>query len=461
MSTTKDAKPFDARQFRDVLGQYPTGVSVVTATQADGKVAGLAAGSFTSVSLDPPLVAFLPDKTSTSWPKIRSVGSFCVNVLGADQESICRTFASKSPDKFAGLSWRRAGSGSPILDGAVAWIDCDLDAVYEAGDHYIVIGRVRDLDIAHPSLPLLFLHGGYGRFTPLTFTAIESDLLDQLRIVDLVRPAMEAIARDLDVECNAAVLVGDELVYVARAGSQSGGDGFPSRVGRRLPFRPPVGGPFVAWAATPAVGAWIGGLHRGVSQGEAAAWREIADRIRRQGFSLGLGHVTHAELWKTVTQFRAAASTGTGAVPNIDAAVDQLRAGYEQPELVPGQSYEVRTMSAPVFGPDGRVVLQFTLYRFPYRSNGAQIEVYSKRLLEAARAATKAVGTRPCPDGERADQRDRPARRTQWTRSPTSSPSRSAPGQKRTQRGQAGQGAAQAGDIRQTSCSAGRTKNRG
>jgi len=94
MSTTKDAKPFDARQFRDVLGQYPTGVSVVTATQADGKVAGLAVGSFTSVSLDPPLVAFLPDKTSTSWPKIRSVGSFCVNVLGADQESICRTFAS-------------------------------------------------------------------------------------------------------------------------------------------------------------------------------------------------------------------------------------------------------------------------------------------------------------------------------------------------------------------------------
>ena len=84
--------------FRQVLGQYPTGVCVVTAKQADGTRAGFVVGSFTSVSLDPMLVAFLADKRSTSWSKIRSAGAFCVNILGADQEHICRRFASRDDD---------------------------------------------------------------------------------------------------------------------------------------------------------------------------------------------------------------------------------------------------------------------------------------------------------------------------------------------------------------------------
>jgi len=160
------ARAADAGWFRQVLGQYPTGVSVVTGIAADRTAVGLAVGSFTSVSLDPPLVAFLPDKKSSSWPKIAAAGKFCVNILAADQEPVCRAFASKAPDKFAGLAWRPAASGSPILTGAVAWIDCDLEAVHDAGDHLIVIGRVTDLDIERPTLPLLFFQGGYGRFSP-------------------------------------------------------------------------------------------------------------------------------------------------------------------------------------------------------------------------------------------------------------------------------------------------------
>src|SRR3712207_5252978 len=119
----------DSRWFREVLGQYPTGVCALTAMGSDGRPAGLTVGSFTSVSLDPPLVGFLPDKRSTTWPKIRAAGHFCINVLSADQESVCRAFATKGGDKFADLTWRSAGSGAPILDGVVAWIDCDLDAV--------------------------------------------------------------------------------------------------------------------------------------------------------------------------------------------------------------------------------------------------------------------------------------------------------------------------------------------
>jgi 3-hydroxy-9,10-secoandrosta-1,3,5(10)-triene-9,17-dione monooxygenase reductase component len=153
----------DSGRYRQVLGHFTTGVTVITAAAEAGPV-GLAVGSFSSVSLDPPLVGFFADKGSTSWPKIEGTGSFCVNILGEHQEDVCRRFASKEPDKFAGLGWKATGSGSPLIDDVIAWIDCDIDQVVEAGDHFLVLGAVRELDVAHDGPPLLFFRGGYGRF---------------------------------------------------------------------------------------------------------------------------------------------------------------------------------------------------------------------------------------------------------------------------------------------------------
>jgi 3-hydroxy-9,10-secoandrosta-1,3,5(10)-triene-9,17-dione monooxygenase reductase component len=156
--------PFDSAKYRQVLGHFPTGVTVITAAP-DGVPVGLAVGSFSSVSLDPPLVAFFPDRSSSSWPKIEAAGAFCVNILGEEQEEVCRRFAMKGDDKFAGLGWKPAGAtGSPLLDGVVAWIDCDIESVTDAGDHFCVMGLVRELEVAHDGPPLLFFRGGYGRF---------------------------------------------------------------------------------------------------------------------------------------------------------------------------------------------------------------------------------------------------------------------------------------------------------
>lgn len=165
MTTVLDPA-IDSARFRHVLGHYPTGVCVVTACDSDGSTSGMVVGSFTSVSLDPPLVAFFPDKSSTSWPRIERAGKFCVNILASDQGDLCRRFASKGEDKFAGLSHRISTNGSPVLDDVVAWIDCSLYAVHEAGDHYIVLGRVHELDIARADQPLLFFRGKYGNFSP-------------------------------------------------------------------------------------------------------------------------------------------------------------------------------------------------------------------------------------------------------------------------------------------------------
>jgi len=124
----------------------------------------MAVGSFASLSLDPPQVLFCAGQHSSSWPKIREVGTFCVNLLAENQEDVCRVFASKAPDKFAEIGWKHSGNGSPVLEGILGYVDCTLDQVIPSGDHEVAIGAVTDLDVLHEGGPLLFFRGGYGRF---------------------------------------------------------------------------------------------------------------------------------------------------------------------------------------------------------------------------------------------------------------------------------------------------------
>lgn len=159
----------DPLLFRRVLGYFPTGVTVVTSCTDEGTPVGLTIGSFTSVSLDPPLVGFLPMVHSERWPEIRATGSFCVNVLSADQGDLCWKFARTTVEApFEGVNWRRSpATGSPIVEGAIAWIDCTIEDVIEAGDHYFVTGRVQQLEHVDPESepnPLLFFRGKLGEF---------------------------------------------------------------------------------------------------------------------------------------------------------------------------------------------------------------------------------------------------------------------------------------------------------
>jgi 3-hydroxy-9,10-secoandrosta-1,3,5(10)-triene-9,17-dione monooxygenase reductase component len=161
--------PVDPAEFRCVLGHFATGVTVITAYDQDGP-AGFACQSFVSLSLDPPLVAFMVARTSTTWPRIARAGSFCVNVLGAHQAELCRAFAVSGADKFAGVPHTGSpATGSPLLEGVPAWIDCTIQTVHTGGDHLIVVGRVAALraeegSAADEGAPLLFHRGKFGRF---------------------------------------------------------------------------------------------------------------------------------------------------------------------------------------------------------------------------------------------------------------------------------------------------------
>lgn len=157
----------EAAEFRQVLGYYPTGVSAITAMGADGVPIGMVVGTFSSVSLDPPLVGFLPDKNSSTWPRLEAAGRFCVNVLASDQQGVCRQLASKGPDKFAEVEYTVSDHNLPVIAGALATIECALHSVTDAGDHFFVLGRVLRLEAARDADPMLFFRGRYGGFAGL------------------------------------------------------------------------------------------------------------------------------------------------------------------------------------------------------------------------------------------------------------------------------------------------------
>ena len=156
-----EAARTQASWFREVLGLYASGITIVT-TMVGGSPIGMTCQSFTSVSLDPPLVAFLPTRQSRAFAAIRRSGTFCVNLLAVGQADLSDRMAGPSDDKFAGLAWRPApGTGAPILDGVVGYVDCTVEAVHEAGDHFIVVGRVVDLAAEDDEPPLVYHRGDY------------------------------------------------------------------------------------------------------------------------------------------------------------------------------------------------------------------------------------------------------------------------------------------------------------
>ncbi|MCO7219113.1 flavin reductase family protein [Klenkia sp. PcliD-1-E] len=158
---TEPQEIVDPRTMRDVLGHFASGITVVTAVEESGPI-GFTCQSFSSLSLDPPLVSFAPARSSTTWPRLRAIGRFCVNVLADDQHALSTQFSRSGTDKFAGVGWSPSAHGSPVLDGVVAWIDCALHAEHDGGDHTIVVGRVLDLGATAERTPLVFHRGAYG-----------------------------------------------------------------------------------------------------------------------------------------------------------------------------------------------------------------------------------------------------------------------------------------------------------
>ncbi|MCY0935323.1 flavin reductase family protein [Streptomyces sp. H34-S4] len=159
--TEAPAAPVDPAAFREVLGAFASGITVVAALADDGRPAGLACQSFASLSLDPPLVLLCVGKGSSSWPKVRAAGRFGVSILAEEQRTVCEALGRRGEDKFAGIDWELSAHGAVRVTGALATVDCALEEVHEAGDHYLVTARVLELDARDGGSPLLYYRSDY------------------------------------------------------------------------------------------------------------------------------------------------------------------------------------------------------------------------------------------------------------------------------------------------------------
>ena len=255
-----ETSSIDPALFREVMGHYPTGVVLVTGSHPDGEDVAAIMGTFTSVSLEPPLVAFLPMKSSSSFRRLQQCPSMCINILTGDQEAVGRMIASRKTNKFEDLAIYRSPSGDPILQGSLAWIDVRLRETIEAGDHWIAMCDVKDLQIDTPTGPLIFFQGGYGRFTvPSLIARLEEDLVGAVKCAQVARPELEGLANIFGCEASLITeLNRDEFACVASAippgiapedclGNRIPADfaervGDAARVGYSLSFRSEDGG---------------------------------------------------------------------------------------------------------------------------------------------------------------------------------------------------------------------------
>ncbi|MDF0529278.1 flavin reductase family protein [Tsukamurella sp. 8F] len=238
---TPDATAVDPALFREVMGHYPTGVAVVTGRTTDGTLLALVVGTFSSVSLDPPLVSFMPMRSSRTFARLRECESLCINILGGDQEDLVCTIARRSSDKFEGVDWFPSRAGDPVLDASVAWVDTAIDRIVDAGDHWIVLCAVRDLEIINPVSPLIFFQGGYGTFVGTSLLArMDHAMAPVVERVAGLRGAVEAMAREIGCEATVFTTVGPDEMAAVLSVAAPGNDAVTS-LARRIPLVPPLG----------------------------------------------------------------------------------------------------------------------------------------------------------------------------------------------------------------------------
>ena len=387
METTQSQ--IDSDQFRAVLGNYPTGVAVVTGMDKAGAPLGMVVGTFTSVSLNPPLVAFLPMKTSRTFNVLRDASErFCVNMLAADQEGICRTLAAPGERKFDSVKWRTSPAGNPIIDGAVAWIDCEYANVVDGGDHFIVLGAVKNMGLERDALPLLFFQRGYGRFStgPLMLVN-DRHVFQSVRLAEAAREEIESVAKELGVGCSVVASAGAESVYVAVADHSLEHKG-QSRLGARAPLTPPLGALFVDAPNAVSEEVWLGRLGKCSDEALVRA-RDQLRRVRERGWSISLiGALSPQELEEALDLYSCPNRTPDQERRFI-ATISSMFDMHEPEQIEASATYDVLHLTMPVKRPSGDTALALRLSDLPKQMSGMQVQNLLAR-LQAAVASVEA-----------------------------------------------------------------------
>ncbi len=344
-------------KFRSVLGNFPTGVTVITAQGDDGPI-GMTIGAFTSISLDPPLVGFLPDRSSSTFADIQKAGHFCVNLLSADQHDVCRAFSRPVADRFQNVSWEPSEvTGAPRILNSLGWIDCTIEEVHEAGDHFIVVGRVHALEREVETAPLLFFQGGFGTFSSLTLaTQLAPKLGRQMYFADLGRQELDRLSALTGQMCTLLASDGEDTIVLGASDiGKAAGTFKPLRVGQRYPLVPPMGSLFVAWDEEESQ-KWIERVRP--ASADLKVLTELLDVVRQRGWTLGIHGPSYARFMEALNRMPVADPTEE-QLHAVRAAAEVLEIDQREAQdaLQSDEQLDVRSISAPIFGSDGKVEL--------------------------------------------------------------------------------------------------------
>ncbi|MGP4029863.1 flavin reductase family protein [Actinomadura sp. 3N407] len=375
-------------RWRTVLGQYPTGITIITSIDQAGQPVGMIVGTFNSVSVDPPLVGFLAQKTSTTFPHIERSGRFRASVLGAGHESLCRDFfASAVEDRFTGDVWDYDEHGIPRLKDAVAWFDATVHSVLPAGDHVMALGEVSDLGLGPRTggMPLLFLNGGYGSFTIPRMEFDLDDLGGRLRHATVLGDAVEQLATDLGVECSLSTVVRDEVVVLTAADARS------PHIGMCFPFAAPMAPAFAAWCGPDLRHTWVENARHLMGRVDTELIEETLALVRENGYAISFGH-TMSEHFDAVV---SSAHRDRAVLAPLWEALTTEYAGYcRHPE----PAEHATLIQVPVFGDDRCVALELVVSGFGPRTPRNRFHEIVAGSLDCSALLTAMIGGSAPPD---------------------------------------------------------------
>ncbi len=381
--------PVDPHVFREVMGHYPTGVVVVTGRDTEGDILAMVVGTFNSVSLDPPLVSFMPMMTSRTFAKMRECSSLCINILGGEQEDIVLTIAQRWENKLDGIEWFPSPSGDPVLSESIAWIDTTIWNTVEAGDHWIVLCRVNDMAVANPVSPLIFFQGGYGSFVSTSLMArMDHEILPAIHAAHGARAEVEALANSIG--CEVSVFTAVSCAEMATVLSATGvGVDREEGLAHRVPMVPPIGDSYVFSRPIEEQERWVDKL-REASAEVKDMHRMRLEFVREHGYLLSFlpveGSAAYDEMRDATKRYEKGRLTPSQE-RNIRESIGRASVDYRVREVDEQQVYDVGSIVLPVRDPAGEYSLTLRLGQLPPQSTGSTINAW----LDEARSVVRVL----------------------------------------------------------------------
>ncbi|NMO03047.1 flavin reductase family protein [Gordonia sp. TBRC 11910] len=372
------------------MGHYPTGVVVVTGRTPDDELHALVVGTFSSVSLDPPLVSFMPMKTSKTFTKLQECSSLCINIIGGEQENVVLTIARRWENKFDGIDWHPSPTGNPVLVDAVAWIETRIWNTVDAGDHWIVLCEVIDLAVTNSVTPLIFFQGGYGSFACSSLMArMDHEILPAITSAHSARAAVEQLANDIGCEASIFTTVSEEEIATVLSVTAPGVDR-EADFAQRVPMVPPIGDTYFFDQSERQQQQWVDRL-RGVDDDVKDIYRQRLSFLREHGYVYSLLPSEEGRSAYDTVRDATARYSGGRLTPaqerEIRASLVNTAVDYRVQELTDDGFYDLGSIVVPVRDRNGVYALTLRLAQLPEGASCAEVRDW----VEKARAVVKTL----------------------------------------------------------------------